>query len=91
MFPILISFKTDVTDAYIDTVAVITKQDARLIVKNIAPSVGISLESAHTILTNQVKLTMFMLNNPPPPNRLTKKQKGYSYENAHLFFTKPKM
>ena len=66
MFPILISLKTVVTDAYIASVTVITKQDARLKVKNIAPSVGILLESAHTILTNQVKLTMFMLNNPPP-------------------------
>ena len=48
--------KTVVTNANIAAVAGLLKRGARLTVKNIAHSVGISLGSTHTILTSQLKL-----------------------------------
>ena len=48
--------KTVVTNANIAAVAGLIKRDARLTVKHIAYSVGISPGSAHMILTQQLKL-----------------------------------
>ena len=48
--------KSVVTIANIAAVAGLIKEDAKLTVKNIAHSVGISLVSAHKILTQQLKL-----------------------------------
>ena len=48
--------KTVVTNDKIAAVLGLIKRDARLTVKNIAHSVGISLGSAHKILTQQLKL-----------------------------------